>query len=208
MKGMSPGEGLLVLLLLVGVLLHVGARPDYSRRNVQYMPDMADSPAYVADEANDGFPDGRTIRTPPAGTVPRGFLPLHDEAGLLDGTTAWDKLTPEGQARWDAYAPAVDPATLPEAERTVSLQRGRTVFQNVCATCHGAGGTGGAEPPKRGVPLAPSLLDPRIREMTDGHLFHVITNGKANMKPHRNHVAREDRWKVIRYLRSLQAAAP
>jgi hypothetical protein len=36
-------------------------------------------------------------------------------------------------------------------------------------------------------------------------MFHIITYGKGNMPPHAAQISREDRWKVILHIRSLQA---
>jgi len=57
---------------------------------------------------------------------------------------------------------------------------------------------------KRGVPPPPSLLDPQAREYADGHIYRHITHGIGNMPSHESQIEREDRWRVILYLRSLQ----
>jgi hypothetical protein len=49
-----------------------------------------------------------------------------------------------------------------------------------------------------------NLHDKRIVEMTDGELFHVITNGRNLMGAYGPNVPTEDRWAIIAYVRALQ----
>jgi mono/diheme cytochrome c family protein len=42
--------------------------------------------------------------------------------------------------------------------------------------------------------------------MRDGQMFHVISMGQGNMAAYASQVERQDRWKVIGYLRTLQTA--
>lgn len=207
-RGPRPVELLLVLLLLLGAGLHLGFRADYGKRNFEYAPDMAETPGYEAQDPNPLMADGLTLRTPPAGTVPRGYLPLMDAAGPLETATAWEKLPAAERRRWDALrSPYADAELTPEAAEAV-LARGRAVFQNVCATCHGANGAGGTPVTQRGVPPPPRLQDPKYASYSDGHLYHVITLGKGNMAAHANHVERQDRWKLIRFVRTLLSTKP
>jgi mono/diheme cytochrome c family protein len=43
--------------------------------------------------------------------------------------------------------------------------------------------------------------------MRDGQMFHLISMGQGNMASYASQVGRQDRWKVIRYLRTLQTTA-
>ncbi len=40
--------------------------------------------------------------------------------------------------------------------------------------------------------------------MPDGQMYHLITLGQKNMASYATQVQRDDRWKVIRYIRTLQ----
>jgi mono/diheme cytochrome c family protein len=40
--------------------------------------------------------------------------------------------------------------------------------------------------------------------MKDGQIFHVLNFGQGNMSSYASQISREDRWKVILYVRSLQ----
>ena len=205
MRGISRIEGLLWVVLLAGIGLHLLVREDRTRRNFEVFPDMLRSPAYEAQDPNPNFPDGKTLQTPPAGTIARGYLPLHVGDHVLDvSNTEWKKLPPAEQAAWDALRPPWGDK-LEAKHKQQLLDRGEAVFQTRCATCHGAGGTGGTPVTKRGVPPPPSLLAENARGMSDGQMFRTVTAGNNNMPSHAAQVERDDRWKAILYIRSLQA---
>src|SRR5205823_12508017 len=72
--------------------------------------------------------------------------------------------------------------------------------------CHGVGGAGNGPVAQRGYPPPPSLLAEHVLKMKDGQLFHVLTYGQNNMPSYASQLSREDRWNVILYVRSMQAA--
>ncbi len=163
---------------------------DPSRPNFEFFPDMAHSPAYASFSANPVFADGKTIQEPPPGTVPHGFRPLHYEATEADELRAAKELS--------------NPFTLEDEQ---AVERGAEVFANYCRHCHGAAGWGNGPVVLRGYPAPTSFLAPESISKPDGQLFHIITYGKRNMPPHATQLSREDRWKVILYIRSLQREA-
>jgi mono/diheme cytochrome c family protein len=40
--------------------------------------------------------------------------------------------------------------------------------------------------------------------MTDGTMFHSLTYGKNNMGSYASQLSREQRWMIIKYIRTLQ----
>src|SRR3989338_1541197 len=74
--GIRLANVVLALALLACVALILVSQPDPTRPNYEYLPEMAHSPAYSAFAANPNFPDGKTLRSPVPGTIPRGELPL------------------------------------------------------------------------------------------------------------------------------------
>ncbi len=179
----------LLLLLVVSGIANWALRPDLSRPNMEFAPDMAHGPRSNAFAANPEFADGKTLQPAPEHSIPRGFMPLHYTATPEDALRAGDELT----------APATGPA---------AVNRGAFIFENYCATCHGAGGLGNGPVAQRGFPPPPSLMAERARKMKDGQVFHVLTYGQNNMPSYASQISRDDRWNVIAYVRSLQAAAP
>jgi mono/diheme cytochrome c family protein len=85
---------------------------------------------------------------------------------------------------------------------------GEAVFNTYCAVCHGAGATGSADAAVKEM-LAPSLLTAQARGYTDGYLYSMLRYGRGRMPQYGDKIVRQDeRWAVVDYLRSLQAAAP
>jgi mono/diheme cytochrome c family protein len=130
------------------------------------------------------YADGLGMRAPPAGTVPYGVLPPEE---VRTG------LGPDGKAV--AIAPLPVDAKL--------LARGRDRFEVTCATCHGLLGDGESQ-----VALNMSLRRPpslhAFRDVPDGHVFRVISEGFGLMPSYAAELSVEDRWAVVAYVRALQ----
>ncbi|MEW6051540.1 MAG: c-type cytochrome [Candidatus Zixiibacteriota bacterium] len=148
-------------------------------------PNMDDQERYNSQARSEYFPDGATMRTPPAGTIPRGWL--HEDqvyyTGKID-TTPVEKL------------PVPITAQL--------LSRGQERFNIFCAPCHSRIGDGRGMTVERGLPPPPSFHEERIVKMADGHYFDVISNGIRNMPAYRYQIPVSDRWAIVAYLRALQ----
>jgi mono/diheme cytochrome c family protein len=85
--------------------------------------------------------------------------------------------------------------------------RGRSHFETICAACHGIRGDGDSVVAgKMILRLPPSLLEPRIRALSDEQLSEVIARGYGLMPPYANALPEEDRWATVAYVRALQIA--
>lgn len=85
-----------------------------------------------------------------------------------------------------------------------ALARGEVVYRNFCQVCHGAAGKGDGTVAQRGFPTPPSLLATNARKLTDEQIFAILTNGRNNMPSYAAQVDRDDRWRAVRFVRSLQ----
>jgi mono/diheme cytochrome c family protein len=179
----------LFLLLLSLLGFNWWASPDQSKPNFEFLPQMAHGARYNAFAANPNFADGQTLQAPVSGTIARGELPLHYAPTAADAARAGEEL--------------LSPVS---TENVRARARGEQVFKNFCTPCHGADATGMSPVTQRGVPPPPSLFAPHAAQMKDGQLFHILTYGQNNMAAYAGQVSREDRWNVIAYVRSLQAA--
>jgi len=177
-------------IMVVAVVLSFAAARDFSRPNLEIMPDMYHGPSYRAFEKNGNTPDGKTLRDPAPGTIPRGMMPFGYQRTEQDALRAGEEL--------------VNPKAGDDPD---SIARGVAAFSVYCQHCHGPGGEGDGMVAKRGFPPPPSLLAEHAVKMKDGQMFHVITLGQGNMPAHAAQVPREDRWNIINYIRTLQADA-
>jgi mono/diheme cytochrome c family protein len=139
---------------------------------------------YKAYQASTETVDGLAMRSPPEGTVPYGTLL---DPAVLTG------LGPDGKPL------PVSPWKVDEG----LLARGRARFDVECAVCHGLLGDG-----KSQVALNMSLRRPpslhEYRDLTDGYLYQVITQGFGLMPSYASVLPVEDRWAVVAYVRALQ----
>ncbi len=85
-----------------------------------------------------------------------------------------------------------------------TLSRGQERFNIYCAPCHDQTGHGHGIVSIRSSWLPSNLHDPRQKNITDGELFAVITNGRRSMPAYRFQVPVDDRWSIVAYVRALQ----
>jgi mono/diheme cytochrome c family protein len=178
-----------LLIVLVGLVMTIFiVRRQYPTKNVEVLPGMVTYVAYNSQSENPNYLDGKTLQPPVAGTVVRGFEPLHYKANPEDALRAGRELR----------------STLNPSDSVADLSRGAFVFGNICKPCHGAGGAGNGIIPQLGFPPPPSLFAENAMKMKAGQIFHIITYGQRNMPSFASQVMRADRWRVGEYIRSLQ----
>jgi mono/diheme cytochrome c family protein len=125
------------------------------------------------------------MRTPPEGTVPRGFVNA-DQAYF------------EGKAGEDFIAHNPRPIT------EELLKRGQNRFNIYCAPCHDRTGSGKGMVIGYGFVPPPSFHIDRVRQFADGYIFNVITHGVRNMPAYGPQIPVDDRWAIVAYLRALE----
>ena len=139
---------------------------------------------YKAYQPSSYYPDGLSMRDPPAGTIP-----YH---GRFDPTVE----TGRGA---DGKPLAESPVPFDEA----LLKRGQEKFDVNCAACHGVLGDGDSQ-----VALNMSLRRPPslhlYRDRPDGYLFQVVSEGFGLMPSYAHSLSVHDRWAVVAYVRALQ----
>ena len=87
------------------------------------------------------------------------------------------------------------------------LSDGRSHFDVVCATCHGIRGDGDSVVAEKMLLKRPtSLLEPRVRALTDEELEEVVVRGYGLMPPYAGMLSPDERWAVVEYVRALQVA--
>ncbi len=206
------------ILLAGGLLAGCGAGGD--NQGLEYAPNMYHSVPYeplsqIVDESageaaellganNDGhgeyynsnpLNDHRmTMRTPPANSVRRnGFLPYRIPKDSLE-----------------MAATVENPLT---GDRKEMISDGNVLYARFCNHCHGPKGEGNGSvgsPPASdpdGVPPfagIANLQGAAYKNITEGHIFHVITHGKGLMGAHGSQISQEERWKIAMYVKELQ----
>ncbi len=178
------------LIFLAGALILVSSgcyRGKPSKEPpIHINPNMDDQPRLNAQKASDFFEDGRAMRDLIEGTLPRGFL--REDVIYYTGKDAGGKLVKKS----------------PVAPTMAVLKRGQERFNIYCSPCHSRLGDGKGMVVQRGMFPPPTYHQARIRDIEDGHIFDVITNGIRNMPSYKSQIPVSDRWAIVNYLRVLQ----
>ena len=207
-----------LLIFTVAVLLAgCAAKGDYPGR--EYAPNMYHSVAYeplsqITDEESGAWvnsldnrkgeyfnsnrynPNRMNMREPAPNTVkrnPYGWLPYRISKDSLD------------------YASKV--IKNPFDSTGQILADGKALYETYCQHCHGAKGEGDGKVAqgvtvdgvqKGQVAGVANLRGDAYKNISEGHLFHVITHGKGLMGSHGGQVNPDERWKIAKYVKSLQ----
>lgn len=165
-----------------------------------YMPDMYYSRAYETYGYNNVGGERDTLKNrgifysglPVPGTIARGesmsYYLTSDSAGLMAANNLVNPLD----------TMALTAGDLKEAERLYLIN---------CGICHGTALDGNGPLLAGGgyIAVPANLKAPNIAAYSDGHYFHVITFGIRTMGSYASQLTPEQRWWVIKYIRSKQA---
>lgn len=181
------------LLALLPPLWIARARSMRSDRpRIHPIQDMDFQPRYVAQGPGPLFADGRAMRPPVPGTIPRSQPPA-------------DPLVETGQQDGKLLEKFPLPVT------AALVERGRERYTIYCAVCHGLAGDGRGPVAIRALERAePGWVVPRslhadaVRQQAPGQLFQTITRGLNTMPSYAAQLSAEDRWAVVLYIKALQ----
>ncbi len=167
-----------------------------------YMPDMAYSRAYETYADHSFLAEEKINYTnmPVAGTIARGEEMPFPIAKDVTGDTA-NYFASRQVAN---PVPALDSLKMANAARLYLIN---------CGICHGANLDGNGPLHKSGVYAAApaNFVDPgyqggKVFNMPDGQMFYSITYGKNQMGSYASQLSRTQRWEIIHYIKSKQAA--
>jgi len=146
---------------------------------------MERQPKYRPFGANPFFEDGRAMRAPPAGTVPRERITQRPEITAGKDRTGHDV------------------SGIPIAVTPALMASGRARFDIYCAICHGTLGDGvGPVSAKMSLRPPPSLHT--LRNPSAAHLFQVMGEGFGLMPSYAAQLTVQERWAVAAYIEALR----
>ncbi len=146
----------------------------------QLKQDMAHQPKARPLSPSEFFADGRSERP------------------LLENTVA------RGAFADDAFFVPKDSNNFPLPVNQELLERGEERYQIFCTPCHGLQGDGNGLITMRGMKHPPSYHQDRLRQVPNGYLYDVVTNGFGAMLGYSAQIPPRDRWAIIAYVRALQ----
>ena len=177
---------------------------DPNDTGTEYAPNMYNSVGYepmtqLQGDTNKINPYGMNMRLPVEGTVSRKKYTGADsiqQAFLAQELLA--KTVPSDSITFSAALLKNPLAATPE-----NIEAGKLQYERFCQHCHGEAGKGDGLVAKayKGVPVYSSDA---LKDVNDGHIYHVITHGKGRMWPHGSQISSENRWKIVLYVHELQ----
>lgn len=165
---------------------------------VEYMPDMYRSTSYESNSMNMNFADSMTNRMPVSGTISQGAV-ANSAYGVNNEPYAY-KNDNEG------YELAGQNLKSPFAATPEMVDEGKIIYGKYCQHCHGESGAGdGKMVQNEKFPPPPSYSGP-LKNLPEGKMFHTLQYGKGLMGSHASQLSKEERWKVIGYVQTLQGS--
>jgi mono/diheme cytochrome c family protein len=191
-----------VTLAIVGLMFTgVACKRSHNNTGLEFAPQMYDAVGYEPYrqvKENSINPEGLNMRLPAPGTVARPNYTTKFGSGDSSKTDLMLYNIPK-----DSIEIAERVLTNPIPANDKNLADGKLLYTRYCSHCHGETGKGDGPVGKeyKGVP---SYAADAYKTMNDGHIFHVITNGKGRMWPHGSQITPDDRWKIVQYVHKLQ----
>ncbi len=189
----------------------------------EFMPDMAHSVAYEANYntyyynntwgSEEEYEKMAGPRKPVNGTVARGHIPYayknleQFRESSNESFTELQTKAAEVALKDATLVNSINPTNKEDLEKV--LVHGKELYTVACAVCHGKKGDGNGSIYNAGngpYSAAPAnYLTDDLINASDARYYNAIMNGKGQMQSHADKLNEEERWKVIHYIRSLQA---
>jgi mono/diheme cytochrome c family protein len=191
--------------LLVGLTAGlISCGDDHNDTGTEFAPNMYNSVGYepmtqLQGDTNKINPLGMNMRLPVEGTVSRKKYSGADS--LKKAFLAQELLAKTVPSDSISYSEAL--LKNPLSATPENIEAGKLQYERFCQHCHGEAGKGDGLVAKqyKGVPVYSSDA---LKDLNDGHIYHVITHGKGRMWPHGSQISSENRWKIVLYVHELQ----
>lgn len=180
-------------LAIVAAVISFTSCKDEDGMAPEYMPDMYRSPSietYVdhgelrGNYSDTMYTNKMTARKPVVGTIPRGFQPYAYENSQ------------------EGYILAGENLKNPIAFNEKVAAEGKELYGMFCVHCHGKTGQGdGSIVQNDKFPPLPVKFIEGL-DISEGKMFHTITYGKGLMGAHASQLNKEERWKLVHYIRT------
>jgi mono/diheme cytochrome c family protein len=192
---------LLFGLLAVASIALWSCGRSHDDRGWEFAPNMYHSRAYeplTQWRKNKFTASGMNMREPVKGTIARRNFQTtfgSGDSAIVDLMNY--NLLPDSIE----YSERVLKNPVPLNEQTIA--EGKELYEKNCVHCHGEAGAGdGLVGVKyKGVP---NYTSDALKDMNDGHVYHVITYGRNRMWAHASQITPIERWKIVHYVHKLQ----
>jgi mono/diheme cytochrome c family protein len=201
-------------------------------QGTEYAPNMYHSVAYEPYSQIDDWDAGRwltSIDYPlPDSTYENGHAEFYNSAWFNPHKMNMREPAPNTVSRnkqgWLPYRLGKDSLAFASTlksplDSTVTvLAEGKILYETYCDHCHGVKGGGDGKVASGEIKVevngemkqrsnyngVANLKSDALKGISEGHIFHVITHGKGLMWAHGSQISPEDRWKIAKYVKTLQ----
>lgn len=194
----------IALFIGLGCVLVSSCSDKKRKSSIVFMPDMYYATAYDPyQKANFEYPERESGSDVPVFNDHYNMSALESVDGTVSRTEG-DLLpwTFKNNNAGYAQAKSVTVSPLGNVNQANDLERGKKLYAQNCAVCHGDAGDGQGNIVKSkaysGVPTYGE------RDITVGTVYHVIMYGKNAMGAYSHHLTPADRWRVAEYVMSLK----
>ena len=85
------------------------------------------------------------------------------------------------------------------------VAQGKEKYEKYCIQCHGSAGNGDGSVVEIGnFPPPPAYSSAQLKNLPEGKMYHTLQYGKGMMGSHASQLTAEERWKILRYVQTLQ----
>ncbi len=109
------------------------------------------------------------------------------------------------QAQSDWVAPSdADQLKNPFAQSEDAIKKGKKLYAQNCAICHGDKGKGDGMAGAALKPKPANFTDEKIQAQSDGAIFWKMSEGRSPMAAYKDMLSEEERWQLVTYIRTLK----
>jgi cytochrome c553 len=195
--------------IIVTLLLFACSEASVNSTGSEYMPEMVHSIAYEANtygyyqrnnySTEDDYFKYAQPRLPVKNTVSRGNAVSESHAYFY------------GFSEEERTRASREIVNNPLVITAGNLQKGKELYTIYCGICHGEKGDGKGylvrDDGGKYLALPANFLSDDLMKSSNGRYYHAIMRGKNMMEPFFDKLNDHERWQVIQYIRSLQAAS-
>ena len=206
-------------LFILVIIFSVACKADKDYPGTEYAPQMYHSIPYepLTQITEEGIPNGpissryylsnslphndydgkepMNMLRPVEGTVPR----MHEN---YKSYKEWEQQSYLHEVHKDSFA-MVDSMKNPIEKNDEVLANAKELYLTFCSPCHGEKGDGQGKVGAVYGGVA-SYTSRAVVNLSEGHIFHVITHGIRRMWPHKSLLNPEERWTIVHYVKELQ----
>lgn len=103
---------------------------------------------------------------------------------------------------WSAPS-AADKIVNPLKGNSDATKKGKKLYQQMCAICHGDQGKGDGIAGAALDPPPGNFITKKVQAQTDGAIFWKMTTGRPPMIAYAEFLKEEQRWQLVNYIREL-----